>query len=111
MTPKTFILAAFALSVSVPALADSGATFVNNEIGWEAQSAQSTKTRDQVVAELQAAQRSGIAANNEYGFPSAGSAFSSTLSRSEVQRDITEVSEAERDAVHRVYGPQHGRGS
>lgn len=110
MTPKTLILAAFALSVSVPALA-SDATFVNNEIGWEAQSAQSTKTRDQVVTELQAAQRSGIAVNNEYGFPSDGNASSSTLSRGEVQRDITELTEAERDAAHRVYGPQHGRDS
>ena len=110
MKSKAAILAALALSLSAPAFADNGTTFVNNEIGWETHPTSSTVTRAQVVAELKAAQRAGEIANSyEFGVP--GQTSASKLAREQVQRGITEMTDAERDAVHRVYGPQHGRDS
>ena len=110
MTSKAVILAAFALSLSAPAFASSGATFVNNEIGWETHPTQSTKTRAEVVAELKAAQDAGAIADS-YEFPAPTKVSPSKLSREQVQRGATEITDAERDAVHRTYGPQHGRDS
>lgn len=110
MTSKALILAAFALSVSAPAFASNGATFVNNEIGWETHATPSTKSRAEVVAELKAAQSAGAIAHS-YEFPAAVNASPSRLSREKVQRRVAEMTDAERDAAHRVYGPQHGRDS
>ncbi|ODS99616.1 MAG: hypothetical protein ABS56_00805 [Lautropia sp. SCN 69-89] len=110
MTSKALLLAAFALSVSAPAFASNGATFVNNEIGWETHATPSTKSRAEVVAELKAAQDAGVLANS-YEFPAATKASPSKLSREGVQRGVTEMTDAERDAVHRIYGPVHGRDS
>lgn len=112
MTSKALLLAAFALSVSAPAFASNGATFVNNEIGWETHATPSTKSRAEVVAELKAAQDAGVLAiSYEYEFPAATKASPSKLSREGVQRGVTEMTDAERDAVHRIYGPVHGRDS
>ena len=110
MTSKALLLAAFALSVSAPAFASNGATFVNNEIGWETHATPSTKSRAEVVAELKAAQSAGASARS-YEFPAATKFSSSRLSREQVQRGVVETTNAERDAVHRIYGPVHGRDS
>jgi len=110
MNSKALLLAAFALSVSAPAFASTGATFVNNEIGWETHPTPSTKSRAEVVAELKAAQDAGAIAYS-YEFPAPTKVSPSKLSREQVQRRVTEITDAERDAVHRVYGPQHGRDS
>lgn len=110
MTSKAAVLAALALSLSAPAFASSGATFVNNEIGWETHATPSTTTRAQVLAELKAAQRAGEIANS-YEFAEPVEASASKLTRETVQRGVAEITDAERDAVHRVYGPQHGRDS
>lgn len=109
MTSKALLLAAFALSLSAPAFASNGATFVNNEIGWETNATPSTKSRAEVVAELKAAQDAGVA--NSYEFPAATKASPSKLSLEKVQRGVTEMTDAERDAVHGIYGPVHGRDS
>ena len=84
--------------------------FVNNEIGWETHPTQSTKSRAEVVAELKAAQDAGAIADS-YEFSSPTKVSPSKLRREQVQRGVTEISDAERDAVHRMYGPQHGRDS
>lgn len=112
MTSKALILAVFALSVSAPVLASSGASFVNNEIGWETHATPSTKTRAQVTAESRAAQRTGVSTRSyEYEFPTAVNASPSRLSREEIQRGVSEMTDAERDGAHRIYGPKHGRDS
>lgn len=110
MTSKVAVLGAFALSLSASAFAGNGVTFVNNEIGWETHLTPSTKTRAEVVGELKAAQRAGDIANS-YEVPEPVQATASQLSRKTIQRAVTEMSDAERDAAHRVYGPQHGRDS
>lgn len=111
MTSKALLLAAFALSASVPAFAGDGATFVNNEIGWETH-ATSTKSRAQVTAELEAAQSAGaLAYSYEFDFPVVTNASTFELSREEVRSGVAAIPDAERDAMHRVYGPMHDRDS
>lgn len=112
MTSKSLLLAAFALSVSVPAFADNGSTFVNNEIGWELHATSSTKSRAEVTAELEAAQTAGaLAYSYEFEFPPVMNASTFKLSREEVRSGVAAMTGAERNAVHRIYGPMHGRDS
>ncbi|HRO60451.1 MAG TPA: DUF4148 domain-containing protein [Burkholderiaceae bacterium] len=110
MNSKALILAAFELSVSAPAFASNGAMFVNNEIGWETHRTPSTKSRDEVVAELTAAQSAGAIARS-YEFRAAAKASPFRLSHEQVQRGVAEITDAESDAVHRIYGPVHGHDS
>jgi len=80
---------------------------VNNEIGFQSTHATPSKTtRAKVIAELQAAQRAeSIPRSFEFVGPERRTASTST--REQVQREATAKTRAEREAIHRVYGPDH----
>ncbi|MBW7924004.1 MAG: DUF4148 domain-containing protein [Burkholderiaceae bacterium] len=107
MSSKSLLFAAVVLSVGAPAFADSGVEFVNNEIGFQTTHVIPSKTtRAEVIAELHAAQRAGsIPPSFEFAAPERRIASSST--REQVQREAAAKTRAEREAIHRVYGPDH----
>jgi len=107
MSSKSLLFAAVVLSVSAPSFADSGVGFVNNEIGFQTTHVTPSKTtRAEVVVELQAAQRAGnIPRSFEFVAPERSTA--STSAREQVQREATAKTRAEREGIHRVYGPDH----
>jgi len=111
MSSKALLFAAAVLSVSVPAFADSGVEFVNNEIGYQfVHLTPSKTTRAQVIADLQAAQNAGSIPLS-FEFPGAEKPIASTLTREQVQRAAASQSRGEHEAKHRLYGPVHALGS
>lgn len=111
MSSKALLFAAAVLSVSVPAFADSGVEFVNNEIGYQFVHVTPSKTtRAQVIADLQAAQNAGSIPRS-FEVPAVEKPGASTLTRAQVQRATAAQTDGEHQAKHRVYGPVHALGS
>ena len=63
------------------------------------------------LAEVRVVPDDAGAIADSYEFSAPTKVSPSKLSREQGQRGVTEISDAERDAVHRMYGPQHGRDS
>ena len=107
MSSKALLFAGVALSVSLPAFADSGVEFVNNQIGFQTTHVTPSKTtRAQVTAELQVAQRAGSIPGS-FEFVAAKEASASSTTREQIQREATQATRAEREWAHRLYGPDH----
>lgn len=67
MSFKTLLLTGLIAAATAPAMASSGTSFINNEVGQMTHWTPSTVTRAQVIAELERAQRRSGAQYAEVG--------------------------------------------
>lgn len=111
MSSKAVLFAGVLLSASLPAFADSGVEFLNNEIGYQFVHVTPSKTtRAQVLAELHGAQNAASIPRS-FEFPAPEKPVASTLTREQVQRAAAGQTRGQHEAKHRLYGPVHALGS